>query len=207
MRTSARLSATLLAAAAVLAACSKPPPKAPAFDTSLDMKELMGHVVDPASWAFWHASGEEITADGTKSNSPTTEEGWEAAESGAAQVAEAGNLLLIPGYPRDDTDWPRFAHQLIKAGLDGKAAAEAKDPKRMFTTGAAIYQVCTACHAKYVIPAARKAEDEREQKTPAHLIAWPEDIQRMQADYAKRTHSPAGETDPSNPADRAATRP
>jgi hypothetical protein len=189
-------------AALGLAGCSKPKPQ-PQFDTSLDMKELMGHVVDPGSWAFWHASGEQITAQGSQSNAPTTEEGWEAAESGAAEVAEAGNLLLIPGNARDDTDWPKFAHQLIKAGLDGKAAAEAKDPQRMFTTGAAIYQVCTACHAKYVIPAARAAEDEREKTTPARLVDWPDDVKRMQAAYAKAHTPPPGETDPSNPSDRA----
>ena len=199
---------TLVAALALaaLAGCSKPKVKQPDYDLSLDMKEMMGHVIDPGAWAFWHASGESVTKTGTQSLAPTTEEGWEAAESGAAQVAEAGNLLLIPGYQRDDTDWPRFAHQLIKAGLDGKAAAEAKDPQRMFTTGAAIYQVCTACHARYVIPGARAAEDEREKTTPAHLTDWPDDVKRMQDAYEKRSHPSPGQTDPSNPADRVGTR-
>ena len=77
----------------------------------------------------------------------------------------------------------------------------------MFTTGAAIYQVCTACHAKYVIPEAAKEEADREKTHPVHLIDWPDDVKRLQDAYAKRSHPPAGETDPSNPADRAASRP
>ena len=200
------LSAALgLLAATALVSCSRPAPKAAQadFDLSLDMKELMGHVVDPGSWAFWHASGQNITATGVEELTPKTEEGWEAAESGAAAVAEAGNILLIPGYQRDTTDWPRFAHQLIKAGLDGKAAAEAHDGPRMFTTGAAIYQVCTGCHAKYVIPAARQAEDEREKTSPAHLVDWPDDVKAMQTAYERRAHPPAGGLDAANPSDRA----
>ncbi len=202
-----RLSSFAFASAlAGLTACSKPQAKAPDYDLSLDMKELMSHVVDPGAWAFWHASGENVTAKGVENLAPKTQEAWEAAESGAAQVAEAGNLLLIPAYQRDTTDWPRFAHQLIKAGLDGKAAAETKDPQRMFTTGAAIYQVCTSCHAKYVIPAALQEELEREKKTPAHLVDWPEDAKRAQEAYGRQAHPPLNQLDPSDPADRVGTR-
>lgn len=193
-----------LAAAVGATSCSRPAAKAPAFDLSLDMKELMGHVVDPGAWAFWRASGENVTTEGVQSLTPNTEEGWEAAESGAAQVAEAGNLLLIPGYMRDTTDWPGFARRMIKAGLDGKAAAEAKDPKRMFETGAAIYQTCTACHAKYVIPEAAREEAEAEKKHPVRLVDWPDDVKRLQEAYQKRSHPPEGQSDPSNPADRVA---
>jgi hypothetical protein len=42
--------------------------------------------------------------------------------------------------------------RLSEAGLAAKAAAEAHDGKRMYTTGAQVYQVCTDCHAKYLIP-------------------------------------------------------
>ena len=202
------LPVALALAALAAVSCSRPAPKAaqPAFDLSLDMKEVMGHVIDPGAWAFWHASGENITRTGVESLTPKTEEAWEAAESGAAQVAEAGNLLLIPGYMRDTTDWPRFSRQLIKAGLDGKAAAEAHDPRRMFTTGAAIYQVCTGCHAKYVIPAAAEAEAQAEKVRPVHLVDWPDDVKALQADYERRAHPPTNAPDAANPSDRAAVK-
>src|SRR5512140_1002043 len=82
---------TFAACAALLAACSpqKPAQTAAAgaakFNTdALPMPEFMGHVVDPASFAYWKGSGTEETAKGTKDLSPTTEEGWENMESAAA---------------------------------------------------------------------------------------------------------------------------
>ncbi len=166
--------AALVAAALALASCQKAEPKV-AYDTHLDMKEIMGHVVDPGAWAFWHASGDVETAQGTVSNLPTTEEGWEAAESGAAQVAEAGNLLLLPGYNRNEPQWSEWVAKLQKAGFAAKDAAERKDKAAMFATGAEMYQVCTGCHAVYVIPAAIKAA--KGQKVTA-LPVWPDDVMK-----------------------------
>ncbi|MFI4934256.1 MAG: hypothetical protein ACHP7N_06530 [Caulobacterales bacterium] len=134
-----------------LFACA-PKPKEPAYNTSLPVSELMAHVVDPAAWAVWHSSGTVDTLQGQQSLAPTTDDGWLAAESGGAAIAEAGNLLMLPGRARDDGDWMKYAAQLSQAGLDAKAAAEAKDPQKEYATGAAIYQVCTACHAKYYLP-------------------------------------------------------
>lgn len=176
-----------IAAAAVailaLASCAKketPPP----YDVHLDMKEIMGHVVDPGAWAFWHASGDVETSDGVKSNLPTTQEGWEAAESGAAQVAEAGNLLLLSGYNRNEKTWTDWVLKLQKAGFAAKDAAEKHDAKAMFATGAEMYSVCTGCHAVYVIPAAIKAA--KGQKVTA-LPEWPDDVmKRWPAKEAER---------------------
>lgn len=179
-----------LGACALTVGCSKPDtgPK-PKYDLSLDMKEIMGHVVDPGAWAFWKATGTEETATGTKSLAPTTEEGWDIAESGAAQVAEAGNLLQLPGYMRADPDWARFAQDLTAKGLAAKAAAEKKDAKAMFETGAAMYQVCVACHAKYVIPAYVKLRDSSP-KTP-DLPDWPADVKAKQQAFETKGGQPA----------------
>ena len=165
-------------AAALLAACSKPPPPPP-YNLSLDMKEVMGHVVDPGSWAVWRASGTDDTAAGERSLTPTTEEGWLAAESGAAEVAEAGNLLMLPGRARDHGPWMKFAGQMTTEALAAKAAAERHDAAKMFETGAALYQVCTNCHAAYVMPFLPK--DER--KMPG-LPDWPAEVKNRQAAFA-----------------------
>ncbi len=171
-----------LLACAALAGCSKPSDKAPEPKfTYLDMKEFMGHVVDPGSWAYWHASGDVTSAEGTKSNAPTTEEGWDAAESGAAEVMQAGNLLQLPGYSRGDR-FNAFAQDLIVKGKAAKDAAEKKDAKGMFTAGAAMYQVCVDCHAVYVIPAYVKIRDSSPPGPP--LPPWPADVQAAQAKYA-----------------------
>ncbi len=165
-----------------LAGCSKPQSQAQSqarYDTSLDMKEIMGHLVDPGSWAFWRATGTVETADGEKSNAPTTEEGWEAAESGATEVMEAGNILLLPGYSRGP-EFDAFAQDLIAKGKAAREAAEAKDPKRMFDTGAAMYQVCVNCHAKYVMPAYIAIRDK---STTPPLPDWPADVKAAQARF------------------------
>ena len=182
-----KLRTVLLAGACLVAAgCSKPPAAntdvKPKYDLSLDMKEMMGHVVDPGAWAYWKTTGTETTAKGERSLAPTTEEGWDIAESGAAQVAEAGNLLQLPGYMRD-ADWAKFAQDLTAKGLAAKAAVEAKDTKKMFETGAAMYQVCVDCHAKFVMPAYIK---ERDKQKPPVLPDWPADIKAKQQAFEQK---------------------
>ncbi len=178
------VAAALAAAACGLTGCSRPPataaraPEATPYTVRLDMKELMGHVVDPGAWAFWRASGTVTTQTGETSLTPTTEAGWESAESGAAQIAEAGNLLLLPGRKRDDGDWVRFATTLSRQGLEAKAAVEARDTHRMFETGAAIYQTCTGCHARYVMPYLPPPSGK-----PTPLPDWPKDVQDRQSRF------------------------
>jgi hypothetical protein len=151
------LAGSILAVVAVcaLAACTPKQAVAPApppYNLSLPIDELMGHVVDPAAWAIWHASGTVETLHGTESLLPKNDDEWEAVESGSAAIIEAGNDLMLPGRARDDVDWMKFAQQLSAAGAASKAAAEAKDGDKMYATGAQLYQVCTDCHAKYLLP-------------------------------------------------------
>jgi hypothetical protein len=145
-----------LLAGAVLAlgSCAKTeaPPAPPPYDTKLSVLELMEHVVDPAAKGFWAGSGTIITAAGEVDRSPTTPEGWAAVENAAAAVAESGNLLLLPGRARDDKEWRQYSLQLIAAGKAAMLAAEAKDKNAVFDTGGKIYEVCTACHEKYLPP-------------------------------------------------------
>lgn len=172
---------TLAAAAALLAACSPqkpaapPPPSTPVkFNTDLPMDEFMGHVVDPASFAYWKGSGTEITEQGEKNLAPTTEEGWEGLESAAATLIEAGNMLQLPGRARQpEGDWNKYAQQLTAEAVTAKAVAQKHDEKGVFEAGARIYQVCTACHKEYVIDPQLKAQGG---EPPGHLPDWPADF-------------------------------
>lgn len=148
---------SVAAAALLLAACQ---PKADQTQyTGLDMQELMVHVVDPAAFAFWRGSGYDITAEGERDLSPTTDEGWKVVEDGAATVAEAGNLLILPGRAREPAaEWNRYAKAMQARALEAKAAAERKDKEAVFQTGAALYQTCVACHEKFVILPTEDAE-------------------------------------------------
>ena len=187
MKPSLFLVAALAATAASLASCSKPASKT-AFDIALPMEEVMGHVVDPASWIFWRSSGEVTTLKGTESLLPKTEEGWLAAESGATTVAEAGNLLLIPGRAYPDKQWPQYVKAMQQAALKARDAASKHDGEAMFSTGGALYETCVGCHEKYVIPAAIAANKEVIDK--ARLTDFPEDVKAKIAAY-NRAHPPA----------------
>ena len=138
-----------------LAACSGP--GAPAgegakFDTSLPMSEFMLHVVDPAGQAFWRGAGTELSLEGEKDLSPTTDAGWEDLVTAASTVAEAGNALQLPGRARaPEAEWNRYAQDMTARALDARTAADARDKQAVFDTGGRLYETCIACHEKYVI--------------------------------------------------------
>ncbi len=177
---------TFAACAALLAACSPqkpaPPPSLAKYNTdALDMKEFMGHVVDPASFAYWKGSGTEETAKGTKDLSPTTDEGWEQMETAAAVLIEAGNALQLPGRPRaPEADFDKFAQQLTAEAVLAKAAAEKHDKAATYAEGAKVYLICTACHKEYVIDPGIKANGPA-QGNP--LPEWPADIKAKQQKF------------------------
>lgn len=176
----------LIVCALALAACSPKPPTRPAapavqprYNTSLPMDELMGHVIDSAAFTYWKGSGTEETAQGTRELAPTTDEGWETLENGAATLIEAGNLLQMPGRPRaPEADWNRFAQQLTDTAVAAKAAAGKHDSKGVFDEGARLYQVCTACHQEYVIQPQLKANGPAK---GSPLPDWPADVKAAMA--------------------------
>lgn len=178
----------------LLLACSPQKPAAPAaapvkFNTdALPIAELMGHVVDPASFAYWKGSGTEETAKGTVQLAPTTNEGWEAMESAAASLIEAGNMLQLPGRPRaPEADWNKFAQQLTAEAIVAKAAAEKHDKDGVYAEGAKLYLICTACHKEYVIDPGIKANG----PAPGNpLPDWPADVKAKQQKFDAK--KPAG---------------
>jgi hypothetical protein len=155
----------LAACAAALSACQPQKaaaPKAAAtaarFNTELPMTEFMGHVVDPAAFMYWKASGTEVTEKGERDLSPTTEEGWEIPVTGATILMEAGNMLQLPGRVREPAaDWNRYAQMLTERAAIARAAAEKHDKKGVFDEGGKVYEACVACHAQFVIQPELKA--------------------------------------------------
>jgi len=188
------------ACAALLAACSPQKAAAPKsggpitlaadakLNSSLDMPEFMGHVVDPASFVYWGGSGTEETATGVKDLSPTTDEGWEKLESAAASLIEAGNMLQMPGRARHlsdhpDSDWYKHAQNLSDLAVVAKAAAEKHDKAGVYKAGADIYTECTSCHEEYVIQPQIKANGPA-QGNP--LPDWPADVKAKQQKYSAK---------------------
>lgn len=139
----------MLSASLLLAACT--PEKEPeVYRTALPLNDVMGHIISPAAFAFWGAWGQVSNGDGVHDLRPTTEAGWQMAENGAATVAEAANLLLLPSRRRDNGDWVRYAHSLSDAALEALEATEARDSARMGVAGGKLNEACEACHQKYL---------------------------------------------------------
>jgi hypothetical protein len=122
------------------------------FHTELPMKELMGHVIDHAADGIWLAQGWLINAEGTHELFPTTDDGWKYASNSAVTLAEASNLLLLPGRPvDDDRRWVDAAHALHDAAMQAHEMAEKRDKEAFFTAGSSIYEACVQCHSHYII--------------------------------------------------------
>ena len=135
------LGLALLAAPVSAAEEGKPLP-------SVDMATLMDHVITPAAFAIWGASGYRIDFQGEHDLSPQTDEEWETVISGAAQLVESGHLLMVEDRVLDD-DWPKFVRQLTDAAEEAWKAAEAHDKQGIASVGDRLDAICTACHKNY----------------------------------------------------------
>jgi hypothetical protein len=116
----------------------------------VDMPTLMAHVVQPAAFIVWGASGVVIDASGYHDLAPTTDERWEEVVNGAATLAESTNLLMLPGRVLDDK-WAGYIQQLRAVSIAAWRAAEAKDAKGISAAGDTLVDLCTACHLSYGI--------------------------------------------------------
>ncbi len=132
----------------MLTACGASPPPSPA--PPFDMKQTMNWVLDPAADVIWESAGSVITIDGEVDLSPTTDEGWDAVRNSAAVVAEAGNLLAMPGRAVDQGEWIEISNGLTAAALLALKAAEDHDKDALFDAGGRIYSVCVSCHTQYI---------------------------------------------------------
>lgn len=121
------------------------------FKTTLSMHEMMTWYLEPAADVIWDSAGFVITESGEVDLQPTTQEGWDNVRNNATVVAEAGNLLMMPGLAVDALDWQDYSVGLIDAAVSARKAAMNKDAEALFEAGGQIYNVCRACHNRYMI--------------------------------------------------------
>jgi hypothetical protein len=148
---------TLFALAALLAGCAGGDggdgagDGGPGYVKAHSLQQLMAVVMEPNAQIFWRSSGTVSDSTGTRDLTPTTPEGWAAARTSAATVAETGNLLLMPAYARErGDDWIAFAQDLVRAGKEAESAADSRDGNAMFEAGAKLSEACSACHQAYL---------------------------------------------------------
>ncbi len=121
------------------------------FKATVSVHEMMTWYLEPAADVIWDSAGFVITEDGEVDLQPTTQEGWDHVRNNATVVAEAGNLLMMPVMAADSEDWRDYARGLIDAGVKARQAALNQDADALFDAGGQIYNVCRACHNRYMI--------------------------------------------------------
>ena len=154
-RISFRRDAFLLVIFFGLSACSNDQSEPPAlandvtYNTQLNVQQIMGLVLEPASDVLWDSAGWVMDAAGYEDLYPTTDEGWEFVRAQAAIVVESGNMLALPGRAEDDDAWMIYSEGLSDAGILAMEAAAEQNEEDFFQAGAQLYSVCTACHQAY----------------------------------------------------------
>jgi len=173
--------AALVVGVALLAACSAPPAPPPSAGAPAqtppqgaasrpqsqvhgDLRQVMRGTLFPNSNVVFLAQGTDPAtvpkdADGTTSVNPLAGVygGWEAIENSSIALAEAANLLAIPGrtcangkpVPVQNADWQRFVQGLRDAGMASYKAAQSKDMDKMLDAADTLTNACSDCHDVY----------------------------------------------------------
>jgi hypothetical protein len=182
----AALPATIVTLALGLAACSQSPappavaaaPQVP-FQPDASIQDLMENVVDHNADILWESVAVISSEKGIEERMPRTDEEWKQVRSAAVTLAEATNLLMIPGrrvahegktlqdsdvegilkaeqiQALIDGDHSKFAAKamaLHSAALAALAAIDAKDHNKLSDVGGAIDEACEQCHTTYWYP-------------------------------------------------------
>ena len=115
----------------------------------------MANILEPAAETYWDAVGSVDDSSGTKDFAPSTDDDWLRVRNSAFVMAESGNLLMMPPRARDDAEWMTYSRAMIDAARRAIAAAEARDPARVFDVGAEVYETCVQCHVRYAVEQVR----------------------------------------------------
>lgn len=146
-----RLSYALLGI--VLAAgCTQPPAgQQPPFKAAATVLEIMEGPIAHAAEVYWGSVSTTVDKNGITEKYPTTDEEWEAVWASAITISESGNLLMMAPRAKDNEEWMTFSAALVDIGVEARKAAESKNPEKVLEVGEQVYNVCTACHMKYIV--------------------------------------------------------
>jgi hypothetical protein len=171
----------LLASLVFIAACKgraeAPSTSAPAYITTATVKDLMLSIVDPSADVVWLSVTTVHSEKGIVETKPRNDEEWLKVRHGAIALAEAANLLMMPGrkvappghksetpgielepeemdvlIAKDRATWNQRAKALHDAATEVLAAVDAKDSDKVFEIGEHIERACENCHTHYWYP-------------------------------------------------------
>ena len=173
----------VLLAALIAAGCRRageaaaPESALPPFANELTIKDLMLNVVDTNADVVWLSVTTVASDKGLVETRPTTDEEWAKVKGAAITLAEAANLLMIPGrkvapddhksevpgieleghemdalIAKDPQAFYKHARDLYAAAMLAARAADKKDADKVFEVGEAIEHACEGCHRAYWYP-------------------------------------------------------
>jgi Cytochrome C' len=126
--------------------------------------QVMRGILYPASNVIFAAQSDDPAAikpaaDPATSPNPLTSSygGWNAVENSGIALAEAANLLTIPGRrcsngkpaPIQNADWQMWVQELRAAGMAAYKAAQAKNQDAILDAAGTVSEACSHCHDKY----------------------------------------------------------
>lgn len=169
-----------------LTACSQNQPPATAtaapqipFQPDASIQDLMQNVVDHNADILWESVAVISSEKGVEERQPRTDAEWATVRAAAVTLAEATNLLMIPGRKvvhegkvlQDsnvegilkadqiqaliDGDRSKFGSKALalhQAALAAVEAVDAKDANKLSEVGGTIDEACEQCHTTYWYP-------------------------------------------------------
>ena len=139
---------------------------APRMQVESNLLQLMRGILYPASNVIFAAQSDNPAdmkiapgKDPALATDPlvSTYGGWQAVENASLALAEAANLLMIPGrkcanglpVPMNNPDWPKFVQGLRDAGMKAYAAAQSKNQDKILDAADTMTTACANCHDKW----------------------------------------------------------
>jgi hypothetical protein len=128
-----------------------------------NLLQLMRGILYPSSNVIFAAQDDlskfTPAADPATSPNPLTSTygGWQAVENAALALAEAANLVALPGrlcangkpVPVRRADWLKYVEGLRVAGRAAYKAAQSKNQDAMVEAAGTVADACSACHDVY----------------------------------------------------------
>jgi len=153
------------------AATEGPGPVAP-------IRDVMHMIIEAQAQVIFDSVAITVTEKGTDERQPTTEEEWDAVLHSAVTLAEAANLLMVPGRPvarpedmntsadpveltpakiqemitANPESWVKHAKALQDVAMRAVKAATDKNVQELWNIGEPIDQVCETCHLEFWYP-------------------------------------------------------
>jgi hypothetical protein len=162
-----------------VAACSRTPepPPEPQYRLTATVKDIMDSMVDPVADVIWNSVATIITKDGVEERAPRTDEEWAKVRHAAVTIAEATNLLMMPGRQiakpgeksenpgielepeeiaklirQNPRNWATRVASLHASAVETLSAIDKKDVAGLVDSGEKLDQACERCHLDYWYP-------------------------------------------------------